>query len=288
MDLPEIDQLRAFERVAARLHFGHAARDLHVTQSTISHRIRRLEEVVGSVLLVRDARRVQLTAAGFAYLRRARAVLSELRQGALDLEAAEPAPRLVFGYSGAVTASPLMHGVVALLRAHPDLRVELKQRAIGEQLQLLSRGELDLASSFMPVTTLPAGVTKLALPPTRLLAYVASRHPLARHEHVTMRQLRQHRWVELSEGVEPDFSRFAAELGGAAPQATLRVDALDATLALVASGLAVALLPPLHAVPTGVQSLAIRNSPMSCTHLFVREDGPVTPLLPTLMGALGK
>ncbi len=67
MKLPGLHELQAFE-VASRLaSFSRAAKELHVTESAISHRIRALEEDLGTLLFVRGYRSVSLTAAGEAY-----------------------------------------------------------------------------------------------------------------------------------------------------------------------------------------------------------------------------
>src|SRR6478609_780791 len=57
------------------MHFGRAAEELHTSQSTLSRRIRRLEEEMGVVLLTRTSRSVALTESG-------RELATQLRVGA--------------------------------------------------------------------------------------------------------------------------------------------------------------------------------------------------------------
>lgn len=59
-----LDALAAFEAVARHASFTRAARELHVTQSAVSHRVRGLEEQLGQTLLLRSTREVTLTEAG--------------------------------------------------------------------------------------------------------------------------------------------------------------------------------------------------------------------------------
>src|SRR3954465_3766911 len=80
----ELRHLRYFVAVAEELHFRRAAERLHMSQPPLSQQIRHLEEDVGATLLVRNQRRVELTAAGQAYLARARDILAAV-------EAAPPA-----------------------------------------------------------------------------------------------------------------------------------------------------------------------------------------------------
>ncbi len=60
----DLRDLRCFDVLARTMHFGRAAETLGTSQSTLSRRIRRLEEAMGVVLLTRTSRRVTLTESG--------------------------------------------------------------------------------------------------------------------------------------------------------------------------------------------------------------------------------
>src|SRR5690242_11799260 len=78
--LPPLPELVAFEAVA-RLHsFTRAAAELSLTQSAVSHRVRRLESHVGTLLLRRLNPGIELTDAGRALLPRAAAALDALAE----------------------------------------------------------------------------------------------------------------------------------------------------------------------------------------------------------------
>ena len=77
--LPSLNGLRAFEAAARHLSFTRAASELNVTQTAISHQIRRLEQELGVRLFLRQNRALQLTAEARDYLPGIRAAFNDLR-----------------------------------------------------------------------------------------------------------------------------------------------------------------------------------------------------------------
>jgi LysR family glycine cleavage system transcriptional activator len=77
--LPSLNGLRAFEAAARHLSFTVAASELNVTQTAISHQIRRLEEELGIRLFVRRNRALALTPEAKDYLPGVRAAFNDLR-----------------------------------------------------------------------------------------------------------------------------------------------------------------------------------------------------------------
>ena len=80
--------LRYFVTVAEELHFGRAARRLHIEQSPLSRVIRKLEESLGTTLLERTPRGVRLTASGQVLLEEARRLLRVCEQARHRTQAA--------------------------------------------------------------------------------------------------------------------------------------------------------------------------------------------------------
>src|SRR3546814_11346382 len=86
--------LDAFIAVAEELHFGNAAKRLHVSQPPLSQQIRRFEAQVGAALFVRRTRSVKLTPAGAVMLKKARQLVAD------GQAAVHAAPRAAAGGSG--------------------------------------------------------------------------------------------------------------------------------------------------------------------------------------------
>src|SRR3546814_21060385 len=78
--LPPLPALEAFDAAARHMSFKAAARELHLTPSAVSHRIRRLERHLGQPLFRRLNREIRLTEAGQDYFATVRKARSEERR----------------------------------------------------------------------------------------------------------------------------------------------------------------------------------------------------------------
>jgi monoterpene epsilon-lactone hydrolase len=85
-DAIELRHLRAFVAVAEELNFSRAAERLYITQPALSRQIRALERLIGTELLRRSTRRVELTIAGEALLERARRLLRDADDAVLAVQ----------------------------------------------------------------------------------------------------------------------------------------------------------------------------------------------------------
>src|SRR5262245_12015873 len=149
----ELRHLRYFVAVAEELHFTRAAERLHMAQPPLSQQIRQLERELQVELFVRSRRRVQLTGAGRALLDDARVVIAEadrLAQKARRLREGE-AGELHIGFSSSApyTVFPM---ILRTFRARfPGVVLHLHERSTEEQIELLTRGAIDLAFARLPV-----------------------------------------------------------------------------------------------------------------------------------------
>jgi DNA-binding transcriptional LysR family regulator len=122
----EMRHLRALIAVAEELNFTRAAQRLHLTQQALSGQIRQLEQRVGTKLVDRDTRRVELTPAGTALYAQARPLLADAQQAIATALAASTAPvRLTIGYIAALTRRLIAPAVRAFSDQHPDVEVTI-------------------------------------------------------------------------------------------------------------------------------------------------------------------
>lgn len=138
--------LRSFLTLSQLESFSAAAARLHVTQSTISHQIARLEAQLGKPLFERTTRRCRLTAEGRALVPHAIGVL-----GAVEAMEAAFRPE---GLTGRVTFGvpedyylfdTITEALRGFLRDRPGVAVEMRAGLAVNHLRELKAGHLDLA-----------------------------------------------------------------------------------------------------------------------------------------------
>jgi LysR family glycine cleavage system transcriptional activator len=123
--LPSLNGLRAFEAAARHLSFTNAAAELNVTQTAISHQIRRLEQELGISLFVRQNRALALTPAARDYLPGVRAAFNDLRLATDRLQRRDNDHVLTVSTLASLAAKWLLPRLSAFQEAHPGIDVRI-------------------------------------------------------------------------------------------------------------------------------------------------------------------
>lgn len=145
LDLPNLNGLRAFESAARHLSFTRAAAELNVTQTAISHTIRRLEEQLGVPLFIRRNRALMLTREGEGFLPAVRGAFEDLRQATARLRRPEREGVLAVSTTASLAAKWLVPRVAAFQDAHPGIEVRISTSA---HLVDFQREAIDLAVRY--------------------------------------------------------------------------------------------------------------------------------------------
>ena len=123
--LPSLNGLRAFEAAARHLSFTNAATELNVTQTAISHQIRRLEEELGVRLFVRQNRSLTLTAEAREYLPGIRAAFNDLRLATDRLKRKDNDHVLTVSTLASLAAKWLLPRLSNFQQTHPGIDVRI-------------------------------------------------------------------------------------------------------------------------------------------------------------------
>ena len=241
----ELRHLRYFIALAESLNFTRAAERVHVTQSTLSHQIRQLEEELGKDLFERQTRRVVQTEAGesfLAYATRALAVidqgLSELKQNPVDMTGT-----VRIGTTHTFNLGFLPDCIALFLRQYPTVRVvveELSGDAITEGLKAES---LDVGIGYRPEHQ-----TDIRFEPLfneDLALVVSPSHPLAKRKRLRIAELHRESLVLLPQTfstrrlLDECFSAAGAE-----PNVIAEMNTLPAMFALLSRAKVGAIVAP--------------------------------------------
>jgi len=241
----DLHRLRVLRTVARERSFSAAARALDYTQPAIGHHIRRLEAELGTPLVIRRGRTIDLTPAGETLVARADSLLAGASAAWEEVAAvaglrAGRVRLATFPSAGATFVPPAL---ALLCEAHPGLEVTLVEDEPPELGALVLRGEADLAVSFeYGGADDVSGLERTELGHEEKLAVLWADHPLAAAAEIDLADLRDARFI----GGCPRCRGHLVSLcrqAGFEPDIGLSTDDWVAVQAMVAARLGVTLLP---------------------------------------------
>jgi len=247
MNRPETRELECFVAVAEALNFSKAASLLHLSQPPLTRRIQRLEEKLGSKLLIRDTHSVLLTEAGSLFLEDARATLRHLDRAAETLRRARhgETARLRLAFIGALLDEKLVH-ILQLFRAsHPACQVDVADLAPAAQMAALEAAQLDGGFIGVKPARSPRGIAYTVWNEEPFVIAMPEGHPLTQIPELKWSDLDGLPWVLVSREAAPafrqQFAQWVEEHQLSAPivQESARVPAV---LTMVAAGNGVTLV----------------------------------------------
>jgi LysR family transcriptional regulator, regulator for metE and metH len=285
--------LRLVQAVAESGGATAAAKQLHLSQSAVSHQLRSLEERLGIELFRRRGRSLHITAAGRKLVELAHRVLPPLLETELELRrgAGVVRPKLRIATQCYTAYHWLPQAFMALAAEHPEVELTLTSEVLGDPSGALSGDQLDLALCFAPPKQ--RGFESLSLFEDELMLAVPRGHALSRKPYVTGGHLAGETLIGAA--VSPvERERVQKALFGKAPPVFARVVRLpvaEAALDLVQAGLGVSIVTSFAAGPRVARGdlelvrLTRRGMRRSWTGVFPKGSplsAPIRSLLDTL------
>lgn len=185
----ELRQLKYFVKVADTLNFSEAARQLFITQSTLSQQVKQLEFELGSQLLIRTSHSVTLTEAGQELLPYARKTIKDAEMCLARM--ADINNMAVGTLNIGVTysfGSILSETLITFMKQYPHIKLNIFYKPMAELMEMLRGRSVDFVLAFKPSKPLE-GVESHILFQNFLAAIVDESHPLASKESVTLAEL---------------------------------------------------------------------------------------------------
>ncbi len=246
-----LQQLKMLREVATLGTISAAASSLNFTPSAVSQQLASLEKSTGVDVLERVGRNVRLTDAGRELVRHADELLNrmEAAQSAIERVNDEVTGTLEVAVYESVAGTLLPPLLLDLSARYPDLVVRSRQTDPDRAIEMLQRGELDLAFVHdHPGVDQPvdAGIDRVQLIDDRFHVVVDRNHPLSSRATVELTDLTEERFIGSSS--DDSCGRFlfdACHRSGFVPDVAHELNDYPTELRLVAVGQGVGLVPDL-------------------------------------------
>jgi DNA-binding transcriptional LysR family regulator len=210
-----LDQLRIFIAVAERQHVTHAAEALNLAQSAASHAIASLEDRHETKLFNRIGRHIELTDAGQAFLKEARAVLATVEAAELALMEFSNLKRGVLSVQASQTIANywLPRHLVAFRRACPQIEIRASIGNTAQVAMAVENREAELG--FVEGAIHSEQLTSSTVARDQIIVVAAPDHQLLKRKPITPRDLMEVEWVlrERGSGTRSVFEAALVEFG---------------------------------------------------------------------------
>jgi DNA-binding transcriptional LysR family regulator len=240
----DLVDLQLFIAIADARSITAGAGRAHLALASASARIKGLELALGTTLLKRGRRGVELTAAGESLLDHARIIIHNVDAMRGDLSAyasgAKASVHLLANTSGLSEHLPM--ALAAFLREHPDVNIDVEERESIDIAAAIVTGSADLG--FAAEHALPDNVERFLFSEDRLTLVTARRSAQAGRRQIDFAELGNHDFVGLTSttALQIHISRHAARLGMRL-RFRARLRDFDAICRMVAAGVGVAVVP---------------------------------------------
>ncbi|MEW6997316.1 HTH-type transcriptional activator IlvY [Colwelliaceae bacterium BS250] len=148
----DLKSLQIFTHLAQSLHFGQTAHAHHVSPSTLSRIVQRIEDEVGCALLQRDNRSVALTVAGARFVQYADQQLSQWQDLQGELQAEQPQLQGKLSIYCSVTAaySHLPQLLDGFRRKYPHIEIMLETGNAANAVEQIQSKQVDFSIAAYP------------------------------------------------------------------------------------------------------------------------------------------
>ncbi len=243
-----IKELYYYHDLVRTKNFSQVAADFNISQPTVTMAIKRLEESFGTTFFMRDRSHHQLTvtSTGLQFDQHVQRIIEELEIAQKELTRAKQ-ERISFGLPPIIGSWYFPRFTPALLQAGLLNQLEVVDHGSASLLQLLAKGELDLAllGSLQPFQQPSLRARVIDKAPIRII--VAKDHPLAAFEDgVSFAQAAQYPFITLDdEYVHAQAFRQAARLARVRPKIVFKTSDVQILKALVANNSGISFLTDL-------------------------------------------
>lgn len=271
--------LTYFQKTAKLQHLTHAAEALHISQPSLSHTIKMLEQELGVPLFRRSGRNIVLTKYGEILLNHTNRIMSELKQTQKELEDAKEAQDMTVTISIFAASMIIPAFLTEFKQEHPHVRFEIIQQREQQELRQHSHIDLYLTSSITPVDT-DHSITLLK---EDILLAMPTTNPFASHASVNLSDFENADFITLEQGaILRNITDFYCHMAGFTPHVILESDNPGTVREFIKAGLGISFAPRITWHGVGDDHVALVPIAVPSCHRYINlswdENTPLTPL----------
>ncbi|MGB1299247.1 MAG: LysR family transcriptional regulator [Psychrobium sp.] len=228
--------LRSFCVAAKCLSFKHAANQLYLTPSAVSHQIKQLEEQLGTELFIRGTRSITLSAMGKQFYQSVAPIIHELESTISEFTQRTSNKTIVIALPEFFASELFIPKLKQWSAQYPDINLQLEMMSVGEQASPLADLSIVLSSSqpnasvveeLFPMRYVPACNQQVAQE-FKQSSQSLNQFPLILHRS---RPWAWHQWAD------------AATIEGFDPKQIIQLDSMYGIARAAQQGMGVALIP---------------------------------------------
>ena len=255
--------LKLFISVADEGRLTAAAEREHLALAAVSKRISDLEALVGTTLLYRRPRGVELTPAGQAFLHHARRIMDNIER--LHAELSEYGE----GVRGHVRIHSNTSAIIAFLpqdlsafsRLYPEIKIDLQERVSSEIIAAVRDGLTDIGIFASHVAA--PDLQQLSYRHDRLVLMTPIDHPLAERESIAFNEALAFDFIGLQQDASLQSLLYEqATLAAKALRMRIQVRSFDAICRMIHHGMGVGVLPE-QTIYRDLGDLQLKSIPLS-------------------------
>lgn len=198
----ELRQLKYFIKTAETLNFSEAARNLYITQSTLSQQVRALEDELGCPLFIRDSHSVALTEYGERMLPLARQTVIDADTCKSQIKDLQEVITGTLNIGSTFSFTPVLKETIkTFISKYPGIRLNITNRSMEELMEMLRRREVDFVLAFKPNVPYDE-IESNVLFEDHLSVIMRKDHPLSDYRSLTIDDLRKHRLAIPAKGLQ--------------------------------------------------------------------------------------
>ena len=239
----DIRQLEYFQMVAKLRNITRAAEQMHVSQSTVTLAIQKLEDHLDVLLFDRSQKQLALTAEGELFLQKISDILNRLQDAVAELNSLKQLQKgsLKVGVPPMIGSFLFPEILAGFTKLYPHIQLTTTEDGSFNIRQALERGELDvgIVNVINPSPLLEA----VTLVRQKFVVCLCVDHPLAKHHQLSLEDLRNENFILFKESA---YNRKLIEEEcrnqGFTPNVVLSSDQIETMKRLVAKGVGICFL----------------------------------------------